>query len=890
MAIYDSSGKLLEYNDDSFQDADSSIIDLTLPSTGTYYVMVTCAPKSAALSEPLTGDYELFMYTFSAGTTAAYASTAPGLGDTIYAGSGDDTIIAGSADDTIADPPPDTIVYGSGAVEYTRGQPLVERLGRRQPDGRRGLDRHIDRLVTRPLRRHASLRLARGVGLRPADRRRHRHQLHVHPWQRWNLHGDFQGRRSQLGWDSAEVVITSLDVPPVLTAPSGSQSTFAGVSTSIDLGTLATTGIGPFTGTVNWGDGQTSTFAPTTSGALSLAHTYAKAGTYTIGESVSEYFGGTTTASVKVDVTLAETTTTLTSSSASTVYGQLATFTATVAGPLAATGTVTFYAGAVTPADQIGTGTLSIDKGVDTATFKTSMLPVTGSPYTITAVYGGDVSNMTSTSSVVNLTITPAPILITAVDQSMTYGGTMPALTVSYSGLAGGDTPATFATSPNTAPTISTVPATSDAGSYAITVSGAYDPNYTIGYASGTLTIAKASAKIMVTPYSVTVDGNPHTASGTATGVETPTPANLSGLLDLSGTTHTTPGSYVDTWTFAGNTDYASTSGVVTDVIEQAALAVMSIATVSPDPRNSVVSSIDVTFNEPVKPGTFTRSALTLTDNGGSNLITSAVTVALLSGSTYQINGLAGLTLADGSYTLMVNSALVQDQYGVAGTNALSTVWLMDATAPTSKVSALPKDESTLNFPVSVTGTDGGSPPSGVKSYDIYSSTNGGAWTFWTTVPASSPTASFMGQSNTTYAFYSIAHDMAGNTEVKHPVIEASTYVPNLTPPVTAVDGTTGTNPSSVNTSTGTFTLDLTGSDPGGGQLTYFDVFVSIDGGAYTEVGPYGIPAGPADSSGKYHSTLPYQGLTDGKQHTYRFYSVGYDSNNNIQSAQQAPM
>ena len=106
LVIYDSSGQVIEYNDDSFQDSDSSIIDLTLPTTGTYYAMVTSSPNSVALKQPLTGDYELFMYTFAAGTTAAYPSTTPGLGDTMYAGSGDDTIIAGSADDTIAGPAP----------------------------------------------------------------------------------------------------------------------------------------------------------------------------------------------------------------------------------------------------------------------------------------------------------------------------------------------------------------------------------------------------------------------------------------------------------------------------------------------------------------------------------------------------------------------------------------------------------------------------------------------------------------------------------------------------------------------------------------------------------------------------------------------------------------
>ena len=106
-------------------------------------------------------------------------------------------------------------------------------------------------------------------------------------------------------------MITSNDVPPVLTAPSASQSAFAGVSTSINLGTLAVTGVGPFTDTVQWGDGQTSTFSPTSSGPLSLAHTYATAGTYTIGETVSEYDGGSTTASFSISVTQEPTSTML---------------------------------------------------------------------------------------------------------------------------------------------------------------------------------------------------------------------------------------------------------------------------------------------------------------------------------------------------------------------------------------------------------------------------------------------------------------------------------------------------------------------------------------------------------------------------------------------------
>jgi filamentous hemagglutinin family protein len=92
-------------------------------------------------------------------------------------------------------------------------------------------------------------------------------------------------------------------------------------------------------------------------------------------------------------------------------------------------------------------------------------------------------------------TITPATLTITANNQSMIYGGTLPTLTASYSGLVNGDT----ASSLTTAPTVtSATPATANAGSYAgtITAAGAVDSNYTISYAAGTLTIGKATLDV----------------------------------------------------------------------------------------------------------------------------------------------------------------------------------------------------------------------------------------------------------------------------------------------------------------------------------------------------------------------------------------------------------
>ena len=242
------------------------------------------------------------------------------------------------------------------------------------------------------------------------------------------------------------------------------------------------------------------------------------------------------------------------------------------------------------------------------------------------------------------------------------------------------------------------------------------------------------------------------------------------------------------------------------------------------------------------------------------------------------------LTAVQGDFTLTVDATGIKGPQGNAGTGALSTSWQMDTAAPASHVDSLAKREGSLGFTISVSGADPGATPSGIASYDVYASTNGGAWTVWKTIPASSPSAVFDGQSNTTYAFYSIAHDLAGNIEAKKPVIEASTYVPDLTAPVTVVNGTSGVNPSTVDAGTGTFTLNISGTDIGGSGLAYDEVWVSVDAKLPVEVGPP-IPAGPPDAGGAVHMTIRYQGLTDRVIHQYRFFSTGTDGAGNAETA-----
>ena len=76
--------------------------------------------------------------------------------------------------------------------------------------------------------------------------------------------------------------------------------------------------------------------------------------------------------------------------------------------------------------------------------------------------------------------------------------------------------------------------------------------NYGNGSAQTTFTISKANATVVVTPYTVTYNGSPHTATVTSiTGVDGETGATV-GTVTLT-TTHTAAGTYAsDSWSFTG--------------------------------------------------------------------------------------------------------------------------------------------------------------------------------------------------------------------------------------------------------------------------------------------------------------------------------------------------
>lgn len=177
--------------------------------------------------------------------------------------------------------------------------------------------------------------------------------------------------------------------------------------------------------------------------------------------------------------------------------------------------------------------------------------------------------------------------------------------------------------------------------------------------------------------------------------------------------------------------------------------------------------------------------------NASVDLATGIVNVSLLT-----LDPGTGLTPADptvgflapgagGSvlFTVQPKSGLttgmaLQDQGSVIFDNndpIATPVWTntIDITSPISHVIALPSTEPGLKFHVSWTGNDAGS---GIQSYTIYVSDDGGPFTPWLQ-NTQGVSATYAGKLHHTYAFYSIAADYVGNEESAKTRADAHTKV-----------------------------------------------------------------------------------------------------------------
>ena len=175
----------------------------------------------------------------------------------------------------------------------------------------------------------------------------------------------------------------------------------------------------------------------------------------------------------------------------------------------------------------------------------------------------------------------------------------------------------------------------------------------------------------------------------------------------------------------------------------------------------------------------------------------------------------------------------------------------IDSAAPNSTVAVLPAVSTTTAFTVSWSGTDdtGGS---GIASYTIYVSDNGGPYTPWLT-DTTLTSAPFVGQDGHTYHFYSVATDNVGNQERPPTSAQAMTTV-DANPPTSTVAALPQFSP-------GTFTVSWSGN--GSNAIASYTIYVSDNGGAFT---PW-----LTDTT---QTSATYTGLNG---HTYGFYSIATD-------------
>ncbi len=104
-------------------------------------------------------------------------------------------------------------------------------------------------------------------------------------------------------------------------------------------------------------------------------------------------------------------------------------------------------------------------------------------------------------------------------------------------------------------------------------------------------------------------------------------------------------------------------------------LTITGVGPVTPDPRQTPVSTVDVVFSKPIDLATFTYADLALTINGRLVTLDGTVTTSFLSGTTYRISGLDGFTGAVGSYVLTVMGTGINDLAGNTGSGAASDSW-----------------------------------------------------------------------------------------------------------------------------------------------------------------------------------------------------------------------
>ncbi len=396
--------------------------------------------------------------------------------------------------------------------------------------------------------------------------------------------------------------------------------------------------------TIDWGDGTTST-ASAAAGTIVVAgggfevlgtHVYDMAGDFSVVVTIGDDGGATTQVNAPAHVSKAGATLELGPLQQTIVYGQSAVFSAMLTLDTTGVSDKDLLLSIVDTTTGMSHSYAASTDSTGTATWTVGNLHA--GTYSVDLLFDGSDDPIYASVSATNgvLAIMPAPLTITADDKSRPQGTANPPLTFTVDGFVNGDTPASFSAKPSLT---TTATANSPAGTYAITVSDAVDPNYTISYVDGTLSVTPVGVGTTTTLCS---SDNPATVGECITFTATVTAADC-----------TSPTGTVAFF------DGATPLGTVSLVVHHGvARAVLSISTLSAgthaitavyNPADGYAASTSEVINEVINK-IATTTCLTLSDDSSTVVGESITFVATVSAACDTPGGV--VTFRDGNTVL----------------------------------------------------------------------------------------------------------------------------------------------------------------------------------------------------------------------------------------------
>jgi hypothetical protein len=378
------------------------------------------------------------------------------------------------------------------------------------------------------------------------------------------------------------------------------------------------------------------------------------------------------------------------------------------------------YTPSYTGVDWVGTDGPSVVTGtLRCSTSATASSPVAGSPYTISGCSGLSATNYQIVYGYGGMTVTTGSLTVTSTPSTttMTYGGPVPAVTPTYTGLVNGiSAPAIPAACTTTATATTPV-----AGSpYATSCSGASDPNYTITY-TNTATISVLPRPIVVTVTGTQVYGSTPVFTASYSGVswvEGDGPSLVTGTLKCSTSASASSPVAGNPYMISGCSGLSAANYSIGYSYAGLTVTPASTATRLTSSANPAVTGQAVTYTA------------TVTSTAGSVNPSGEGSVTFMSGSTKLCSGAVVLSGDRATCTVAypaIGSDPVTASYSggsdfVASTSsALTQTVAQDATAinlSVSSATSLLGQQLTLNAAVSAVAPGSGVPTGTVTFFD----------------------------------------------------------------------------------------------------------------------------------------------------------------------------